>query len=178
MAQQGAFAARVAERILRAAEVDAAVFSEPIGGNDRPLMSPRMYEEFVLRHYAPLRDVLRARGVRHLIFLTFANVRPLIPSLLAWGFDCLWATEASIADMDYRALRRAYGKELNLIGGIDMEALRRGRRAIEREVREKVPPLLADGGYIPLAAGRLREDVPFDHYAFYRRLLSRVVEGS
>ncbi len=35
LAIQGEFAARMAERVLAEVEVDAAVFSEPIGGNDR-----------------------------------------------------------------------------------------------------------------------------------------------
>jgi hypothetical protein len=63
---------------------------------------------------------------------------------------------------------------LRLIGGIDLDALRFGPEAIRREVEEKVPPLLADGGYIPLADGRVREDVTFENYAFYRRLLEKL----
>jgi hypothetical protein len=31
-------------------------------------------------------------------------------------------------------------------------------------------------GYIPLADGRVREDVPFEHYRFYRRLLEKVTQ--
>jgi hypothetical protein len=37
-----------------------------------------------------------------------------------------------------------------------------------------VPPLLAQGGYIPLADGRVRKDVPFANYAYYRRLLEEM----
>jgi hypothetical protein len=28
---------------------------------------------------------------------------------------------------------------------------------------EKVPPLLAEGGYIPILDGRVRVDIPFDN---------------
>ena len=80
--------------------------------------------------------------------------------------------------MDYRQLRREFGRDLRLIGGIDMDVLRRNKDAIRREIEEKVPPLLADGGYVPLADGRIREDVPFDYYVFYRRLLEQVTELS
>jgi len=44
-----------------------------------------------------------------------------------------------------------------------------------REIEEKVPPLLEDGGYIPLADGRVREDVPFENYVCYRQLLERLI---
>jgi hypothetical protein len=64
-----------------------------------------------------------------------------------------------------------------LIGGIDLDALRRDKEAIRREVEEKVPPLVADGGYVPLADGRVRADVPFENYVYYRQLLERVTQG-
>ena len=42
------------------------------------------------------------------------------------------------------------------------------------ELEKWVPPLLGDGGYIPLADGRVRKDMPFENYAYYRRLLKQV----
>ncbi len=173
MAIQGAFAARLAERVLREVEVDAAVFAEPIGGNDRPLISPQMYEAFVLTSYKPVFDVLGRYGVETIVLRTFANSRMLIPSILKWGFTCLWACEVNVEAMDYRDLRREFGRDLRLIGGIDLDALRRDKEAIRREVEEKVPPLVADGGYVPLADGRVREDVPFENYVYYRQLLEK-----
>jgi len=178
LAIQGEFAAGLAERILREVEIDAAVFSEPIGGNDRPLLSPQMYEEFVLTSYQPVLDVLNRYGVETIILRTFANARILIPGILKRGFNCLWACEVNIEAMDYRDLRREFGRDLRLIGGIDLDALRGDQEAIRREVEEKVPPLLADGGYVPLADGRVRADVPFENYVYYRELLEKVTQDS
>jgi hypothetical protein len=174
MAIQGEFAAGLAERILGEVEVDAVIFSEPIGGNDRPLLSPWMYEDFVLTSYEPVLDVLRRHGVQTIILRTYANARLLIPSILKWGFNCLWACEVNLTAMDYRDLRQEFGRDLRLIGGIDLDVLRRGKAAIQREVEEKVPPLVASGGYIPLADGRVRPDVPYENYVYYRRLLAEV----
>jgi hypothetical protein len=171
---QGEFAARLASRVLQEMEVDAAVFSEPIGGNDRPLISPRMYEDIVLRSYEPVLDVLRGFAVKTIIFRTYANARLLIPNLLKHGFNCLWACEVDLEAMDYRSIRREFGRDLRLIGGIDLDALRHGKDAIRREVMEKVPPLLADGGYVPLADGRIREDVTYPNYVYYRQLLEEI----
>ena len=176
MAVRGRFSARLAEKVLEAVDIDAAVFVEPIGGNDGPLISPKMYEEFVLTHYEPILDVVRRNGVETIILLTFANPRLLIPSVLKWGINCLWASESNMETMDYRDLRREFGRNLRLIGGIDLDALRRGKEAINREVEEKVPPLLEQGGYIPLADGRVREDVSFENYTYYRKLLEKVTQ--
>ncbi len=178
MRMQGEFAAAVAERVLRHVEVDAAIFSEPISDPHGPLISPRMYENLVLKSYEPVFEVLRRFAVETVIFMTYANSRLLLPCALARGFNCLWAYEVNTEAMDYRALRREFGKDLRLIGGIDLDALRAGKDAIRREVLEKVPPLLTQGGYIPLADGRVRVDVPYENYVYYRRLLDEVTGRS
>jgi len=174
MQMQGEFAARSAERVLNQVEIDAAVFTEPIGGNDRPLISPRMYEDLVLPSYRPLLDLLKRHRVGTIIFRTFANSRLLMPSILKWGFNCLWACEVNVDAMDYRILRREFGRDLGLIGGIDLDVLRGDKEAIRREIEEKVPPLVADGRYVPLADGRVRQDVPFENYIYYRQLLKQI----
>ncbi len=174
MAIQGQFAAKLAEKVLREVEIDAILFGEPISGNDRALISPAMYEEFVLSSYQPILDVAKRCGVKTIILRTYGNSRVLLPSAVHWGFNCLWASEVNREAMDYRSIRREFGRELRLIGGIDLDALRYGKKAIQREVREKVPPLLADGGYIPLLDGRVRKDVSFENYSVYRQLLKEM----
>ena len=163
--------------MLKDVTVDAVLFSEPIGGNDGPLISPQMYEDMVLRNYEPVLNVLNKHGVETIVFVTYANARVLVPSILKWGFNCLWACEVNVEAMDYRDLRREFGLDLRLIGGIDLDALRRDKEAIRREVEEKVPPLVADGGYVPLADGRVRADVPYENYVYYRKLLERVTRA-
>ena len=177
MAIQGQFAAGLAERVLKDVAVDAALFSEPIGGNYGPLISPQTYEDTVLSSYEPVLDVLQKHKVENIVLVTYANARALIPSMLKWGFNCLWACEVNIEAMDYRNLRREFGRDLRLIGGIDLDALRRDKEAIRREVEEKVPPLVADGGYVPLADGRVRSDVPYENYVYYRTLLQKITHN-
>jgi len=171
---QAEFVAALTDRVLQDVEIDAAVFSEPIGANHGPLISPAMFIEFVLSSYAPILEVLHRHNVKILILRTYANARLLLPVLMDHGFDCLWACEVNTASMDYRSLRQEFGARLRLIGGVDLDVLRDGRDAIRREVEEKVPPLLAQGGYVPLADGRVRKDIPFDNYIYYRQLLEKV----
>jgi hypothetical protein len=177
MAMQGHFSAKLTERVLSEVSIDAAVFSEPIGGNDQPLISPQMYEEIVLKSYEPVLKVLNRHGVETIILQTYANARMLIPSFLRGGFNCLWVCEVNIDAMDYRSIRREFGRDLRLIGGIDLDCLRNDKAAIQREIETKVPPLIEDGGYIPLADGRVREDVPFENYAYYRQLLQTMLNS-
>jgi hypothetical protein len=174
----GQFAADLAARLLAEVEVDAAIFSEPIGGNDRALLSPKDYESFVLPSYQPILDVLRQHGVETIIMRTYANARVLVPSMLKWGVNCLWACEVDVEAMDYHDLRREFGRDLRLIGGIDLDLLHQDQETIRSEIEGKAPLLLKQGGYIPLADGRVRPDVPFAQYVYYRQILERVASST
>jgi hypothetical protein len=48
-----------------------------------------------------------------------------------------------------------------------------GQAALGGQMRV-VPPLLEQGGYIPLADGRVRANIPFSSYRAYRRLLQEL----
>jgi hypothetical protein len=174
MKLQAEFVAALTDRALQDVEIDAAVFSEPIGANHGSLISPSMFVDFCLSSYGPILDVLRRHKVKILILRTYANARLLLPVLMEHGFDCLWACEVNTASMDYRSLRKEFGTGLRLIGGVDLDVLREGRDAIRAEVEQKVPPLLAQGGYVPLADGRVRKDIPFENYIYYRQLLEKL----
>ncbi|MEE4310273.1 MAG: uroporphyrinogen decarboxylase family protein [candidate division KSB1 bacterium] len=162
--------------LLAKVDIEAAIFIEPIGGNDGPLMSPKMYESYVLKSYDPIIDVLKGSGVASIIFRTYANSRVLIPAALRHGFNCLWACETNAAAMDYPDLRREFGRDLRLIGGIDLDALRRGQEAIAAEI-DKVSALVSDGGYIPLVDGRVRKDIRLENYLFYRKQLKELIKS-
>jgi hypothetical protein len=165
------FTCQLADSILSALQVDAVLFSEPIGGNHGPLISPTMYSTFVLKSYLPILEVIKDHGVNTVILRTYANTRVLLSSAVNAGFNCLWACECDPQAMNYREIRQEFGQDLRLIGGIDSDSLRQSQDDIYRAVMEVVPPLLDQGGYIPLADGRVREDVPYQNYIYYRNLL-------
>jgi hypothetical protein len=176
MAIQAGFAVYLAERILQEVDVDGVIFSEPISGNHGPLISPKMYSDFVLESYAPVLDAIERYHVKTIILRTYANARALLPAVFKTRINTIWACECNSDGMDYRALRAEFGPRLRLIGGIDADVLRQDQNAIRKEVDDKVLPLLAQGGFVPLADGRVRIDVPFENYAFYRRYLEEITQ--
>ena len=173
LAVQAAFSARLAELILRQVDVDAVVFSEPIAGNHGPLISPRMFRELVLPSLAPIFEVLERFQVPVLIWRSYADpgllVREVAASQInAGACTALWLCETPPGRLAYPALRRELGPEIALIGGIDADVLYQTPAEIRQAV-ETVQPLLPQGRFIPLADGRVRPDVPYANYAFYRR---------
>lgn len=174
---QADFAVQLAERVLREVEVDMVCFSEPIADNHGPLISPEMYRQIVLPGYRRVLEALRSHGVTTIVYMVYGNALPLLADVLEAGFDTLWAMEVETHAMDYRRLRKKFGRQLRLIGGIDLDVLSQDEQAIDREIHEKVPPLLAQGGYIPLADGRVRANIPWRSYVHYRRMLEHVVRA-
>ena len=88
MSIYGDFLAKFFDKVVNELKVDAAIFSEPIGGNEGPLISSEMYEKFALMSYRPLLDVLNKHAISTKIIRTYANARILLPILINNGFNC------------------------------------------------------------------------------------------
>jgi len=171
---QSEFLARLVNIVIHDIEIDAVIFNEPIGGNEGPLISPKMYEEFVLKSYIPIIDAVKSSSINTIILRSYANFRIFIPLILKYRFNCLWACETNCLAMDYLEIRKEFGRDLRLIGGIDLDTLRKSKKSIKKELEAKLPPLIKSGGYIPLADGRIRNDISFENYAYYRLLLEKM----
>lgn len=177
MKLHGLFTARLLDRVLEKIQIDAAIFSEPIAGNHGALISPRMFEELVLVGYEPIMQALRRFDVKYLIMRTYANPRVLLPAIVNFGFNCLWACEVPPGTMSYGEIRREFGHKLRLIGGIDVDLLKGDPHQLCTVLKEDITPLIEDGGFVPLADGRVRDNVPFENYVLYRECLVDVVSG-
>jgi hypothetical protein len=97
--------------------------------------------------------------------------------LIDAGITMLWISEAAeVPDLDYRNLRNKFGKGIGLIGGLPLSILRRQTpEEIKAALEEIVPPLLETGRYVPLAGGRVREEIPWPVYRCYRETLADLV---
>jgi uroporphyrinogen decarboxylase len=166
---------RVLKRVVAQVTLDFAIFNEPVASFHAPVVSPAHYRRFVMSHLQRLVTALRAAGVPVLIVQAYGQVEPLIPLWREVGIHTLWCYHAQPAGIDYRALRRRYGSDLRLIGGIPTAALRQGPGAIEEALARVVVPLLAEGGYLPMLDDRVRETVPYDNYCYYRTRLEQLV---
>ncbi len=176
LAIQADFAARLAEKFLSQVDIDGVIFSEPIAGNHGALISAKMYRTFVLQSYAPIFDVLRRYQVPAIIWRSYANPANLIPEIVKYPFNALWLCETPPGRLAPAQVRQLVGSNITLIGGIDSDILRQDTAAIQQAVTA-VKPFVDAGHFIPLADGRVREDVPYSNYVFYRQELHRVFQG-
>jgi hypothetical protein len=171
---QANFAARLAGKILRQVDLDGIIFSEPIAGNHGALISAEMYRTFELQSYAPIFKVLRDHKVPAIIWRSYANPASLLPEVVKYPFNVLWLCETPPGAVTPAQVRQVAGSDLTLIGGIDSDVLYKDSQAIQQAILA-VQPFMAAGHFIPLADGRVREDVPYSNYAFYRQELRRIL---
>ena len=161
--------------ILEAIPLDFAFIWEDMGSKAGPLCSPRTYREFMLPPLKRVTELLRRHGMDIVIVDSDGNNDVLIPLWLEAGVNGLRPFEVA-ANCDPVPIRRRYGRDLIIQGGMDKRALARGPAAIEREVLSKVPWLCLQGGYFPQVDHLVPPDVSLDNYRFYSRLLRQAVE--
>ena len=160
------------ERVLSQVIVDYASLYEPIAGNTGPVISPTMFRRFAVPGYKRVLALLQRHQVPlRILCTTGGSLTALLPDLIDAGINGLWISNIKSAGMEYLALRKRFGTDLALIGGIDAAALSRSETAVRRAVEQTVPPLLEQGHYLPCLDDRPRADVPFARYTLYRRLL-------
>jgi uroporphyrinogen decarboxylase len=163
------------ERVLSKVSVDYASFYEPIASNQAPVVSPAMFERFAIPGYKKVIDLLRTYRVPlRILCSTGGDLTSLLPSLIDAGINGLWISNIRSAGMEYPKLRRQFGSEVALIGGIDATALGRDKSAVQKAVEETVPDLLESGHYLPCLDDRPRSSVPFAHYRYYRHMLEEI----
>jgi uroporphyrinogen decarboxylase len=161
------------DQVLSQVKVDYAVHWEDMCYVAGPLISPRMFAEFMLGPYKRLTGLLRDHGVGVIMVDTDGDCRKLIPLFLEGGVTALYPFEVQ-SHMDVSEIRREYPR-LGMQGGIDKKALAAGREAIDRELEARVPVVLS-GGYIPHVDHGVPPDISWDNFRYYRRKLDAMLD--
>ena len=169
------FHCRCLEKVLPEVSVDFASLYEPIAAPGGPLVSPEMFRDFALPVYQRVIEVLDRHGVSlKILSTTGGDLSSLLPSFLDAGINGLWISNIMSERMEYGTLRRDYGPDIALIGGIKSTALTADDDSLRRVIEETVPPLLETGHYLPCLDDRPRSNVPFASYELYREILADV----
>jgi hypothetical protein len=161
------------DQVLNQVQVDYCVHWEDMCYVNGPLISPRLFREFMFEPYQRLAHLLRDHGVDILMVDTDGDARRLLPLFQEAGVNAMYPFEVQ-SHMDVRAIRQAYPR-LALQGGIDKKALALGTEAIDRELEARVPVVLT-GGYIPHIDHAIPPDVSFANFTYYRHRLDSMLD--
>ena len=155
------------KRALEEADLDYVLLWEDMAYKTGPLISPEMFRRFMLEPYKRLTSFIRDRGVDLIFVDSDGDSGSLIPLFLEGGVNGFYPMER-VAGMDAVELRKEYGRELRLMGGIDKRAMATGPEAIDAELAN-VAPLLAEGGFLPWCDHHVPPDVSLENYQYYVR---------
>jgi uroporphyrinogen decarboxylase len=176
MAQRADAIIAITEEVLRHTEFEVFWFWEDMAFNHDSLIDPRLFRGFALPHYRRVCDWLRGQGIQHIWLDSDGNIHKLIPLWLEAGINGLWPFEVQ-AGMDVLEIRRTYGHDLAIGGGIDKRAVAQGGKAM-RDAVDRVMPLVEDGGYFPELDHSAPPDISWSNYCEYMaHLLQRLGRG-
>jgi len=171
MEQRADMMIELTSRILDEVEIDVFAFWEDMAFNHASLVDPRLFRRYALPHYRRVTDYVRSRGVEFVGLDSDGDITELIPIWMDAGLNLLWPFEVA-AGMDVVAVRREYGRDLAMIGGIDKRAVASGGAVMRAEV-DRIMPVVAEGGYIPELDHSAPPDISWPNYCNYMEYLSR-----
>ncbi|MCJ7703870.1 MAG: hypothetical protein MUO62_20010 [Anaerolineales bacterium] len=145
---------------------DGIWFYEDMGFKNHPFISPKMYQEIIQPAHARTIDWAHGHNLP-VIMHSCGYVAPLVPHMIAAGIDCLQVIEVK-AGMDLLDLYKKYGEVLSFMGGIDVRVLyTNDREAINRELEAKIPPVMANFGYVLHSDHSIPSDVQPQNYEYF-----------
>ena len=153
------------DRAVRELDLDFAAGWEDMAFNKGPMISPKMFAEFLVPRYKRITDLLGEHGVDVVIVDCDGNINDIAGLWIEGGVNCMFPVEVA-AGTDPRVLRQRYGRQVLLLGGVNKRSLARGPEAIREEIAS-LEELVAMGGCIPHVDHRVPPDVSYDNYLFY-----------
>ena len=169
------FTIEVARPVLDAIDVEYFNLNEDFAGKGGPLISPRTFKKFVFPHLKRVVDFFKSHGTRYVMLDSDGNCEALVPLLMDAGIDGIWPLERA-SDMDPVRLRRKFGKQLRLWGGVDKRVLALGKAEIEQHMYE-MAPLVEEGGFMPSVDHTVPPEVSLENFRHYMAVKQRVLAG-
>ncbi|HOJ33875.1 MAG TPA: uroporphyrinogen decarboxylase family protein [Candidatus Hydrogenedentes bacterium] len=167
------FMIAVMEQVLQFTTPDVFGFWEDMAFKNGPLIGADMVRRYMLSRYRRVVDFLRSHGVDFISLDSDGDISTLIPVWLDAGINVLYPFEVQ-SGMDVVQVRREYGKELRLWGGIDKRVVAIGKEAIDRELG-RIAPLVREGGYVPTPDHSFPPDVSYSNYCYFMEQLLKIL---
>jgi len=130
-----------------------------------PLLSPALFDRFMLPHLERFIDLGHAYGLRVQLHCC-GGFAPLIPSMIDAGLDALHAIQPSCAGMDLRTLKSEFGRRIVFNGAIDSQhvLLEGTPETVRAKTREVLGIMAPSGGYIAGAShDYILEETPVEN---------------
>jgi uroporphyrinogen decarboxylase len=162
----------VFEKVVKAVRVDVIHLWEDMCYRAGPLVSPRMWEQFLGPNYRRIKAFADEHGIPVISVDTDGNPDLITPPMIRSGVNWLYPMEVA-AGCDVNAWQAKY-PTLGMMGGVDKRVLALGPAAIDAELA-RLRPAVERGRYIPELDHLIPDDVSWENYCYYAEALKKLV---
>ena len=131
-----------------------------------PLIHPDAFKQLCVPGYRKIADKLRSYGCDLYVVDCDGFIDHLIPHWLEAGVNVMFPVEIGTWNADPMAMRKQFGKELRIIGGINKLVLEGSHAEIDAEIARRIP-IMAEGGFIPLPDHVITPGVSLENMQYY-----------
>lgn len=167
------FVIKMIKPYISKVNIDCFVLLEDSAYNNGPHLSLDIFKEFWLPYQDVLVKEIQKQEVENICFWTAGDIDILLPLLMDHGINCIWPIERCSPNMDPKLIRKKYGKQLRMHGGIPKSCLVDGPDAIDKEITRLIP-LIKEGGFIPALDDMVSPEVSLKNYQYYINKLSSI----
>jgi uroporphyrinogen decarboxylase len=143
--------------------VDVIMIGDDLAGQDGPLFNPEFYRKVVQPRHRTLVQYIRSRTQARIWYHTCGSCVRLIPDLISNGIHILNPVQVSARDMDPKALKEKFGRDLVFWGGgVDSQKFLPFAKpaAVAQQVKANVEAFKPGGGYVFNNVHNIQADVP------------------
>jgi len=159
--------ASLAEEILKVAGdlVDVVAFSDDLGFQNGPIVSPELYRELFKPRHQKYFDTVKKYTSAFIHFHCCGSIYKLLDDLIELGVDAINPVQVAARDMNSSTLGAEFGSRLSFWGAIDSQfILPKGTTEdVKSEVRRRIRDLAPGGGYVLAAVHNIQPGVPVEN---------------
>lgn len=163
---------RVFDKVLTYLTPDFMTFAEDMSYNLGPMISEKMFDEFMLPYYKEMIPAIKKAGTK--VFIdSDGDISEPIDWFKRAGIEGILPLERQ-AGVDLEALRKRHPDFL-FIGHFDKMTMPKGEEAMRAEF-ERLLPVMRQGGFVPSVDHQTPPGVSLENYRIYLKLLKEYCE--
>ncbi|MCK5327311.1 MAG: hypothetical protein KAR36_01800 [Candidatus Latescibacteria bacterium] len=148
--------------------VDGIYWTDDLGSNAGPLISPAMYVKYFFPWHKRAADLAHEYG-KIAIMHSHGNINKLLPHIVETGIDVLDPVGPS-DNMDLESLKAHYGDRISLMGGISRFIGELSMEELKTHLEEVYRVGCPGGGFIPMEEGGVPQNMPYENFVRYVQL--------
>jgi len=160
----GEFVCACAEKLLECG-VDAILWTDDLGSNTGPVMSPECYRRYFFPWHRRAAEIAHSFGKAAMMH-SHGNINLLLPDIAATGIDLLDPVGPSDG-MDLAWLKETYGTRLSFSGGISRYIAEMSEEELAGHLGEVYRIGSRGGGFLPNEEGGVPKNMARDRFARY-----------